>query len=105
MAKKQLKRVFRQGAISAQQASRDRAVRQKVEEEFPPVEKTECSDAISDPLRNAIEASDKTAYQISKEAGISQIIISRFLAGERDIRTATADRIAHVLGLKLGRGA
>jgi hypothetical protein len=104
MGKKKLKRVFRQGSIPAQQAARDREVRAIVETEFPPVIKRVLSDPISEPLRKAIENSEKSAYQISKEAGISQIIISRFLAGERDIRTATADRIAHVLGLKLGRG-
>jgi plasmid stabilization system protein ParE len=103
MGKRKLKRVFRQGAISAQQAARDRETRTKIEAEFPPVGTPVLSDPISAPLRKAIEASEKSAYQISKEAGISQIMISRFLAGERDIRTATADRIAHVLGLKLGR--
>ena len=105
MGKKKLKRVFRQSPVPAQQAARDREIRSKVETEFPPVIQPVLSDPISEPLRKAIENSEKSAYQISKEAGISQIMISRFLAGERDIRTATADRIAHVLGLKLGRGA
>ena len=104
MGKKRLKRVFRQGAIPAQQAARDREIRTEIEAEFPPAGTPVLSDPISEPLRKAIETSEKSAYQISKEAGISQIIISRFLAGERDIRTATADRIAHVLGLNLGRG-
>jgi len=104
MGKKKLKRVFRQGAIPAQQAAHDREIRTKIEAEFPPAGAPALSDPISEPLRKAIEASEKSAYQISKEAGISPIIISRFLTGERDIRTATADRIAHVLGLKLGRG-
>lgn len=32
----------------------------------------------------------------------SQARIPRFLSGERDIRMATADKLAEVLGLKLG---
>ena len=39
--------------------------------------------------------------RVAKEAGVSQIMVSRFLSGKRDIRLATADRLAHVLGLKL----
>jgi len=31
-------------------------------------------------------------------------VISRFLSGERDIRMATADKLAGILGLKLGAG-
>ena len=89
MGKKKLKRIFRQGAIPAQQVARDREIRTKIEAEFPPAGKPVLSDPISEPLRKAIKASDKSAYQISKEAGISQIMISRFLAGERDIRLAT----------------
>jgi hypothetical protein len=33
---------------------------------------------------------------------VSQIVVSRFLSGERDIRMETADRLAEVLDLKLG---
>ena len=39
-------------------------------------------------------------YQIAKRARVSQIIISRFLSGERDIRMATADKLANALGLE-----
>jgi transcriptional regulator with XRE-family HTH domain len=42
-----------------------------------------------------------TEYQVAKRAGISQIMISRFVSGERDIRLATADKLAHALGMKL----
>ena len=45
--------------------------------------------------------SPKTSYQLAKEAGVSQIMISRFLSGKRDLRLATADKLAHVLELKL----
>jgi plasmid maintenance system antidote protein VapI len=35
---------------------------------------------------------------------VSQIVVSRFLSGQRDIRMETADRLAEVLGLKLASG-
>jgi transcriptional regulator with XRE-family HTH domain len=57
--------------------------------------------AISDALRAAIaiQASPKSVYQICKDSGISQIVVSRFPSGERDIRLATADRLAKALGI------
>jgi DNA-binding LacI/PurR family transcriptional regulator len=42
-----------------------------------------------------------TVYEIAKQARVSQIILSRFLSGERDIRMATADKLARVLALIL----
>jgi plasmid maintenance system antidote protein VapI len=36
---------------------------------------------------------------LQPEAGISPIVVSRFLSGERDIRLATADRLAKALGI------
>ena len=56
---------------------------------------------LSGALRKAIRDSGKSVYQIGKEANVSQIVISRFLSGERDIRMATADRLAQSLGLIL----
>jgi hypothetical protein len=41
---------------------------------------------------------------IGKRVGVSQIVVSRFLSGERDIRMATADELADALGLRLGAG-
>jgi hypothetical protein len=55
----------------------------------------------SDALRHAIQTSPKSVYQIRKEAGISQIVVSRFLSGERDIRLATADRLARTLAIEV----
>jgi plasmid maintenance system antidote protein VapI len=77
-----------------------------VQEEFPPVRFTDSASpsSLSEALKRAIRESDKTEYQIAKDAGVSQIIVSRFLAGERDIRMATADKLDRVLGLKLGVG-
>jgi len=55
-------------------------------------------------LREAIHTSGKSVYQIAKADDVSQIVVSRFLSGERDIRMETADRLAEVLGLKLRTG-
>ena len=70
--------------------------------EFPPSDlATPEAGGISDALRRAIQASPKSVYEICKEAGISQIVVSRFLSGERDIRLATADRLAKALGIEV----
>ena len=46
-----------------------------------------------------------TFIDIRDRAGVSQIVVSRFLSGERDIRMATADKLAEVLGLKVAANA
>jgi plasmid maintenance system antidote protein VapI len=72
--------------------------------EFPPLEtKTVEPSGLRDSLRKAVQESPKSVYQIAKDAGISQIVISRFLSGERDIRLATADRLARALGLAVAK--
>ncbi len=52
-------------------------------------------------IRAAIEKSGKSVYQIAKETGVAHPVILRFLSGERDIRLATADRLATWLGLEV----
>jgi len=100
MERKKINRQTRANRLSSAEAARDRELRQKITEEFPPAQplKPE-SGAISDALRAAVKASSKSVYQICKESGISQIVVSRFLSGERDIRLATADRLAQALGI------
>lgn len=100
-SKKKLKRVTRSGRLSPEQVARDREVRRKILEEFPPAPEETIPNSLSEGLKRAILESDMTVYQIAKEAHVSQIIISRFLSGERDIRMGTADKLANALGLKL----
>ncbi len=70
--------------------------------EFPPAPpSSNASGRLSQALKDALKASDKSMYQIAQEAGVSQIVVSRFLVGERDIRVATADKLAEALDLKL----
>jgi transcriptional regulator with XRE-family HTH domain len=52
-------------------------------------------------LKDIIEARGISAYALAIEARISRPVVARFLSGERDIRGATLDKIAHALGLRL----
>jgi hypothetical protein len=61
---------------------------------------------ISKQLKDAILNSGKTPYQISKDTGVAQPILSRFLSDDtdthRDIRLErTADKLAAYFGLEL----
>lgn len=100
MERKKFKRIVRDRRLTPAEVAADQDVRRKVMQEFPPAAPAvPQGGAISDALRGAIQASSKSVYQICKEAGISQIVVSRFLSGERDIRLATADRLAKALGI------
>src|SRR5205085_10484867 len=98
--------VFRDRRLSAEEVARDEEVRRKVQEEFPPTApSSSASGRLSQALRDALRASNKSMYQIAQDAGVSQIVVSRFLSGERDIRMATADKLAEALGLKLANAS
>jgi len=102
---KKLERVFRNRKLTAEEVARDEEVRRQVEEEFPPAKRSFASGPLSGTLKDAIRASGRSVGQISSEAGVSQVLISRFLAGESDIHMATADKPAEALGLKLAAGS
>jgi hypothetical protein len=106
MARKQLKRAIRSSPLTTAEAAREKERRWKIIAEFPPLEPAVAEPGgISDSLRTAIKESPKSVYQICQDAGISQIVISRFLSGQRDIRLATADRLglARALGLAVAK--
>lgn len=102
MERKTFRRIVRDRHLTAEEVEADERVRSQVMKEFPPSDLA-CTDAggISDALRRAIQSSPKSVYQICKEAGISQIVVSRFLSGERDIRLGTADRLAKTLEMEM----
>jgi ribosome-binding protein aMBF1 (putative translation factor) len=104
---KRFQREFRNRPLTPQEVERDEEVRRHVQAEFPPATHAAQGslDSLSETLKQAIRDSDQSEYQIAKAAGVSQIVISRFLSGERDIRMATADKLAGALGLKLGAGS
>jgi hypothetical protein len=102
MERKTFKRVTRTTPLAPEEAARDKELRAKIEAEFPPLETAAPGEGdISGALRTAIRESSRSVYQICKEAGVSQIVVSRFLSGERDIRLATADRLAHAVGMEI----
>jgi hypothetical protein len=101
MAGKKLKRVHRSGRLTPEQAARDRELRQKIQEEIPPLLRGNDPSVLSEPLKQAITESRKSLEQLAKEAGIPEILIRRFLAGQGDLRLASADKLAHLLGLRL----
>ena len=103
---KKFQREFRDRKRTPAEVARDEEVRRQVQAEFPPASSaaSASSDSLSESLKQAIRASGQSEYQIAKAAGVSQIVISRFLSGERDIRMATADKLAGALGLKLDAG-
>jgi transcriptional regulator with XRE-family HTH domain len=56
--------------------------------------------AIREQLRAAVERSGMTRYAIAKAAGISQIVLDRFMSRERDIRSETLEKIAEAIDFK-----
>lgn len=55
----------------------------------------------SDQLRRAVESSDKTRYSISKETGIDQSILSRFVNQGAGLSMESVDKLCECLGLRL----
>ncbi len=101
MARKNVTRIVRSRRISDARRRRDQAIRRKVLAEFPPAPPRPIPASLSKSLKEALLASDLSLYQIAKSAGVSQIVISRFVSGQRDIRMGTADKLAHALRLRL----
>ena len=58
---------------------------------------------IADSLKQAIKASKKTVNAIAVESGIAQPVLQRFVAGTRDLKLATAQKLADHFGLELRR--
>lgn len=100
------RRIRRSRNLTPDEAARDRELRRKIEAEFPPLRRASrrTGESLSAALKDAIQKSNRSVYQIAKDAGVSPIVVSRFLSGERDIRMATADKLADVLGLRLAAG-
>ena len=96
MEKRTLQRTIRPRRLTPDEVAEDQELRRKVQEEFPPAPRVvePVSPSIAESLKEAIRGCGKSVYQISKESEIAQIVIARFLSGERDIRMATADRLA-----------
>jgi hypothetical protein len=59
------------------------------------------SRAISEQLREAIDASGMSRYRICKEIGLSESTMSHFMAGECGLALTTVDRLGDFLGLTI----
>jgi hypothetical protein len=57
--------------------------------------------SFSDQLRWAIERSKKSRYVISKETGIAQSILSRFVHGDAGLSLENIDRVCQSIGARL----
>jgi len=60
---------------------------------------------LNDDLREAIRNSTLSVVELAAKCDIHRQVIDRFLTGERDMRLATAAKIAEVLGLVLVKDA
>ena len=56
---------------------------------------------LSDQVRAAIESSGLTRYRISKETGIAQSNLSRFMGGTQAMSSESLDRLAVVLRISI----
>ena len=55
----------------------------------------------SDQLRQAIRQSEKSRYRISKEMGISEAVLSRFMNQKVGLSMKTVDLLCECVGLRL----
>ena len=102
MERKTFRRIIRDRQLTEEEIVADEQIRSQVMQEFPPTDSAvPQAGCISEALRRALRSSPKSIYQICKETEISQIVVSRFLSGERDIRLTTADRLAKALGIEV----
>ena len=56
---------------------------------------------LSDQLREILDSGPMTRYRLSKEAGVDQGQLSRFVLGKGQMTFNTLDRIGQVLKLRL----
>ena len=59
---------------------------------------------LSDQIRRSIETCGMTRYRISKETGIDQSNLSRFIHGEVGLSMDSLDRLADLLNLNITTG-
>ena len=57
--------------------------------------------SFSEQIRDAIRDSGYTRYKISKETGIEQSALSRFMSGQSGLSTSTLDLLAELLDLEI----
>lgn len=56
---------------------------------------------VFDTIRRAIETGGKTRYRLSKETGIDQAQLSRFMSGKEGVSMENMERLVEALGLEI----
>ena len=56
---------------------------------------------LSDQVRRAVDASGLSRYRISKEIGVAESTMSRFMSGQGGLSLANLDALADLLGLDI----
>lgn len=57
--------------------------------------------SLADQLREAVKESGLSVYRIAKDSGVSQAVLQRFIAGDREnIRLDTADKLASYFSMR-----
>ena len=101
--KKKLIRSIRARPLTVEEAARDNAVRKAVVGEFPPRHTVAPHQpaAFSELLKQSIRDSGRSVDAVASDAGLSPALVAGFMAGDRDIHMATADKLARALGLEV----
>ena len=56
---------------------------------------------ISTALRNLLTSGEHSLFAVARDSGVPLSSLTRFASGERDLKLASVDAVADVLGLKL----
>jgi transcriptional regulator with XRE-family HTH domain len=59
---------------------------------------------LSDQVRRAVDASGQSRYRISKELGVAESTMSRFMSGQGGLSLDTLDALADLLDLNVTMG-
>ena len=60
-----------------------------------------CMSKLVDEIRDAIQASDKTRYRLSKMTGISESQLCRLMSGQAGLSLDNVDRLVEALDLEI----
>ena len=56
---------------------------------------------LSDQVRKAIKGCGLSRYAISKQPGVSEAMLSKFMAKKNDLTLGTVNRMAPILGVRI----
>ncbi len=88
------------GSVESKLDELARLLSQQNPERIEALENLLMSDLV-ETMKFAIANSDKSRYELARESGVSEAVLSRFVNGERGITLETASKLSEVLGLNL----